>query len=706
MTLTVPKAGVFAGAAPSLRFDRDTTGDTIAAFGDRMVQINAQLQQEREQRGLNRARVQMMSGLNDLQTEFDQIGDPDVIDSQYVQRADALRESIVADLPDGIREQAGLVFDEMAVPHIARQGRRAIDQRQSAEMAHVMGVGEELVRTAAIGDMDQQAAFRDHFDEQLGDLIQRGVMRPDQAQRIRMQIGGQMESARATRMLSDDPDALVAAIDEGEFTQLGGDGIQGWRARAVTQSRTRAAQVAAAAERARNEYLSEMGDIAKDGAAVLRKGQPFARDAELRDALADPEVAAKPEVREYLATAALFDARPELAAMTPEQKRGVLAELEGQAAGKDYEIAPRDTLRDLIKAEDEALAKDPLGYWAATLKDPLPGLPDPGSAAPEEIGAALSARRRRAVSLVEAGRATAAQVKIFTPEEREAWSDRAAPEASPQARAAVAQSMASALGPLSRAAMAEISDDPVFVHVGSGLAAGMDQKLGRQIFEGQRVIAGKQVKLPSEPQRRQAFFGEVSGLFPDGTDKEWSDQAGVRDQIIDSADALYAYRMRGKVEEGGRSGSADPEIGVLDQGVYLQAVHEVMGGTGTYNAGMFSRGKPEGGLQRLNGALTIMPRGVSAGDVKARLTHLGKGGGAIGWAGISPSGAIPQVGGEAPDETTMNQIRLRAVGPDPQTGDDLYVMIRQRPDGAETVVMGDDGLSYNMSMQKLLAVQP
>lgn len=291
---------------------------------------------------------------------------------------------------------------------------------------------------------------------------------------------------------------------------------------------------------------------------------------------------------------------------------------------------------------------------------------------------------------------SASDVKIFTPAEREQWSALAKREASPQTRAAIAQNMASALGPMAPRAMAEISDDPAFVHVGNGLAHGMDQRLAWQVFDGLRVIEEKQVRLPSVPQRRQAFFSEFSGLFPTGTDQQWKDQAGMRDRVIAAADGLYAYRMRGKVAEGGASYSSNPELAVLDRDAYLQAVHDVLGGTGSFNSA-----DAKGGVQVVNGALTFMPADATADGIEERLKYLGQGGGVLGWHGLSKNGVMPSIGGELPDATTMEDVRLRAL-PD---GSYLLIYDNGKASGP-SIVMGDDGKPYQLNMRAFMAVAP
>ncbi len=691
MSLTIPKAGISPGAVASPRIEAPETGGVVADFGRRMQAVGAQLQQEREQRNLNRARVDMMSGLNDLSLEFDQIGDPDRIDAEYGARAGELKDKVVGNLPAGIQDQAALAFDEMSIAHAARQGQRAVGLRKSAEMAGVMAGGSELVRAAAIADPQTQAAYRDQFDDQLDNLVARGVLSPDEAERQRQDFGGQVETARASRLLSEDPDSLVAAIDAGEFAVMDGQSQQGWRARATAAARTNAARAEAEDKRARTERLGEAAQMFKDGIDVLHKGQPYAQADIAAALLSDPDIAALPEAREYAATVVLTEQRPEIAMLPLPQKRALLAELEKTPVEKGYETDTAVALRSMIAADETRFAEDPLGRAEEIGLTPPPVLPDPSTATPEDLVQGLRARGRYSQSLVASDYVEADGARIFTPDERDRWAKAVAPEASPEDRARVAKSLAVGLGPLTTEAAQEIGADPVFTYVGTGLASGLPERLGRQIFEGQRVIAGKQVKLPAVPDRRQAFFGTFSGLFNDGTAMGWQDQSGVRDQITAAADALYAFRMRGQVASG------EDIDGQIEETTYLQAVHEVMGGTGSYD----SR-SARGGLQDVRGEITILPNGVSGRDVEARLDELSSRMntpriGEIAWANVSATGNRPQLGGQRPDAHSVRRMALRAVGPD------QYLMVWPNSQTGElTVVMGDDGHPFAISLSALL----
>lgn len=692
MTLTIPRAGVIGGAAAQApQVPADRTGEMLANFGERMMDVGFDILKEREQRGLGQARLATMQGLNDLQQKYQQVGDPDEIDRGYAADAAALRGQILGNLPQNAQEQAGLMFDEMNVSHASAIGRRAVGLRQSAETAIIMATGEEVVRTAGTGDPAAIATATAQLDQQLRTAISRGVMTPEEAERYRQSYGNQTGQARAARMLSDDPDSLTAAIDAGEFGAMSGEQVQNWRARAVTASQSRAAAAQAEADRATRERVTLAQGVLKDGIGVVRAGRDFARSDEAAALLADPVIAATPEAREYRAAVQLQQSMPGFAVLPLPEKRKALDEARKGGIDKAYDNDVVTAMEGAITADEKAFREDPLTRAGEIGLKPPPDLPDPGTAAPDDTVAALRGRAAYAKALADGGYTD--RPAFFTAAERETWKARVAPEASPADKAQVALELASGLGPDAELAAAEIGADPVFAYVGGGLAHGMSPELGRQIFEGQRVIDGKHVPLPAPARRGEAFFSEFTDLFSDGTAEGWADQAGVRDQVTAAADALYAYRMRGKVVG---QVPGDAETAMLDQAVYLQAAHEVMGGTGRYD-----RRDAAGGIQDLRGRLTALPPGVRAGDVEDRLDDLA---GALSdperataaWRSLTLSGNVPDLGGEQMDARTLRSVSLRASGPH------SYVMVRPGSDGRLSVVVGDDGNPVEIGMAALL----
>lgn len=688
MSLTVPKAGLSAGAVASApQVDVPRTGEMIADFGQRLLQVGARIQQERDQRGLERARVAMASGLNDLQTKYQQIGDPDEIDRGYAEDAAALRSQIVDSVPESVRDQVGTAFDGMNVSYAAGAGRRAVQLRQSSASASIAALGEEVVRSANGGDTQATAAAMAQYDQQVQGAVARGVMTPEEAQRHRQQITDRSGQTRATRTLSDDPRSLVAAIDAGEYAHMSGEDVAGLRSRAVAAAEADAARAAAEAQRARKAQVDQAQALFRDGIAVAGTGRDFARAADADALLKDPEIAATPEAREYVAARDLRHAMPGFAVLPPAEKRKALAEARQGGIEKAYDNDRVRAMETAIEADEKGFAEDPLGRAVQIGLGAPPPLPDLASASDDDLVAGLSARGSYGRALSQMGYTK--NPAFFTAAERETLKARVGVNASPADRAQLAKTLSDGLGQDAPLAAAEIGADPVFAHVGGGLAHGMSVQLGRQIFEGQRVIEGKQVQLPPELKRNQAFFHDLSGLFGDGTDAISGDMSGMRNTIIAATDALYAYRQRGKVQ--GSEWTPDAPV-ALDAAAYLQAAHEVMGGTGSYD-----RSDAKGGVQEVKGALTMLPQGIGADQVEDALDRLeARAGDPEAWRAISASGNVPDLGGQPMDARTLRSLTLRATGPD------AYTLLRHRADGRTEVVMGDDHEPVQIGISALL----
>lgn len=689
--LTVPRAPATLGRTANV----DTTptagqaAGAIAQLGNKMLEIGTRLQTERRQRTLRKTELDITRDMGLARLEVDQIADPERIGPEWDARvADIRARYINEDTDPEVAQALDLSLQQLGDRHGLALSGRVIELERSAVEADWIGARAAIVTEAGIADPTTVGALIEIGEAGIDARVQAGQIDPAAGAKEKQALRAEVQQARATRLLSENPAALVAAIDAGDYDELGPVQGQGWRARAVSAVATGEARAEAEAKRARDQYIGDAKDFLRNGTAVMRRGADFAGAVDAAAILSDPEIAALPEAREFVATWQLMVDQPGLAVMPLADKRAMLADLKDQPADRPFEVDRIDALEKMIAADEKGFRDDPLTYAESIGLRPPPALPDPGSTDPATLGAALQARRNHAASLVSQGYAD--KLVLFTPEEREEWARLADPAASPADRAALAATMTAALDDDAEAALATLTDDPVMPFIGGGMQFGLSELTARQVFEGRRIIDSQQVRMPATPMRRQAFFSEFQGLFEDGTTPGWDDQSEALKQVTEAADGLYAYRMRGKL-----AGGKDAE-GRIDEVVYLQAVHEVMGGTGRYD-----RSDARGGVQEINGWLTILPADVSGRDVKKRLDHLGKGGGLLGWNGISATGNLPAIGGELPDAATMRRVHLRAVGPNE------YVMIYTNAEtGDQAVINGDDGGAYVLRMSAMMALAP
>lgn len=691
MSLTVPRAGVIGGRAPQLAsvpVPVSEMGAAVAGLGERMLQVGTAIEEDRSQRELAQARITMMQGLNELRLEFEQSDSPDDIDVQYPQRAEALKQSILGGLSARSQQGGAVMFDELQVTHGFALGKRAVDLRQSERMATTAALHQTVVSTAAAAsDQPTRDAALGQYDDHLAGLVASGTLTPEEAQLARMSARAEVDNAAAIRMASTDPAGLIARLDDPKdpgFSHLEPTRRAQLRAGAVADLAAAERLRMAEADRAEKERLAGARDLLKSGIDVYRaggKGRDYALSDQVEEALKDPAIAALPEAREYRSAELLHRMQPGFAALPMAEKRRLLAEAEAQPIAKGYEASMAEAMRSQIKADEEGFAKDPIGYAATIGLKATPDLPDPATASAVDMGRALQARAAYALSLQQSGYTK--ETKLFRPDEVEKFKAAAAITAPPEQRAQLSSALAVALGDQVEEAAAEIGADPVFGYVGGMLASGGSEQLARQIFDGQRVIATSDVKLPGPSQRRGAFFGKFASLFSDGTTQDMKDEAAERDRIIAAADALYAWRERARVTD-------NPTPGMIDETKYAQAVHEVMGGTGVYGSG-----KARGGVAELRGRLTILPMNRTKGEVEDMLDTVAAGG-AEAWRAASATGNVPVAGGAPIGAGEFGRASLRWVE------GTSYELVVEDPRTGETLSLwGDDGKPYRLDLGKI-----
>lgn len=693
MSLTVPKAGVIAGRAPALSqvpVAQSQAGAAMGALGDRLLQVGTALEEERSQRELSQARVQMMNGLNDLRLKYEQVGDPDVIDRDFGAEASGLRDQIVGGLSARSQPAAGDMFNEMQASHAMALGGRAIDLRQSQRMATLAETTNATVQAGATADPTTQAVYLGQLDDHLAELVATGTITPEQAQTRRMDAAAEMESARATRLLSDNPQALIDQIDkgaEGGFSNLGADRLQSFRARAVADLAAQAARNLSEQNRADKERLASAKDFLKDGIGVFGRGRDWAESDKAAQMLADPTIAALPEAREYAQAKLLHENMPQFAALPMTEKRRLLAEAKAKPIEKPYDGDLVAAMQSQIAADEKGWKEDRFAHAAEILPTKVPALPDPLTASADELVAGLKPRIRYATSLRDAGHVS--DVKYFSPAEAESWKAAAAESQSPAVRAKLASAFAVAFGDQVEEASAEIGAEPLFSYVGGLIANGGGEVLARQIFDGARAIKAGDTRMPAAPQRRSAFFREFQSLFADGTMPGQLDEAAGRDQIIAAADALYAYCRRG-----------DPNAtdAVLDEDAYRQAVHEVMGGTGAFDSN-----QARGGVQTIHDRLTMLPPDVAGADVTRALEMMRTSAydpviEDYGWRTVSASGNAPRAGGEPLTAKDVKALSLRWV-----EGNAYELLVTDPSTGQLAALRGDNGSPYLVDVRKLVS---
>lgn len=688
MSLTVPKAGVTAGRSATTTISQPDVGGAIGSLGDTMMQVGTAIAQDQRKRQYAEARIEMMKGLNDLRLEFEQVGDPDALDREYPARASELKAQIIGKLDPHIQQDAGILFDELNVPQSAAIGRQAIGLRRSVSMAQLARTTQATVETAGTADPQTQATYVDMLDEHLNDLVANGTITAEEAQLRRQKALAEMRTTRATKLLDTDPGSLIDGIDKGEFSGMDPSQLQGFRARATAQLAAEAKAAQVEAERAQKEAVSQATSFLKEGTTVFGKGRAWTGADQADALLKDPTVADTPEARAYVGAQKLFELMPEFSKLPIAQKEKLLEEQRKKPISEGFEADVADAMQKSVDADRKGFEADRFAYAAQIGLKPAPALPDPATASADDLGKAIHDRAIYSASLTQMGYVD--DFKLFTPEEAAAWKQQASLDAPPAERAKIAMSLAGALGPDAGRVAGEIGAGPVFAYVGGLLAHGGTESLAREIFSGQRALKDKDVQMPPVSERRQTFFKDLTGLFDDGTRPGSRDETKVRNEVLDAADALYAYRGRG-----------DPKNmdGQVNEDDYLQAVHEVMGGSGEFD----SR-NARGGIQEIRGHVTILPPNIKGGDLEDAIDFVRDAGSNPSndfWNQISTTGAKPVVGGQplsdAANDGTWHNTYLRAV-----SGNIYNLVVHNPATGRDEYVYGDDGAPFAIDIRPLL----
>lgn len=695
--LTVPRAGIDPGRAAEVRLETPQTGAALANFGQTMANVGNALEADRLDRQMRRLQVDLTRDMNNLQLELSQIGDPDQLEATYTQRRDALRKSYLEGVTEDGRarvdprnaENFGLAFDELAVRHEFQIGRQALVGRFAQREATYFEYADAATTAASTADPDTREHYLAEGYAQIDALVQSGAITADEAARRKIGLRGDMSNAAATALMAEDPEAFLDAAQAGEFDGLGGERLSQYRARAEASMIANAKAAQVEADRQRAEMKSRAKAVFSEGVKVYGAGRDWSNLASAEAFLADPEIADTPEARAFVQAQALHLAMPEFSKLPASEKRRLLAEEEAKPIAEGFESDVAAAMRANIEADEKGFAADRFARAVEMGFNAAPELPDPAGADSASLAGALQERAYYSASLTEMGYVD--DFQMFSPAEAEAWKAHVSVDAPPAERARIATAIAGAVGPEADRIAAELGADPVFSYVGGLIAAGGSERLAREIFSGQRAIAEKDVQMPPVTDRRQMFFGEFLGLFGDGTEAGMLDESGIRNQIIGAADALYAYRGRGR---------GDDFDGTIDEDLYLQSVHDVLGGTGDYDSS-----KATGGIQEIRGAMTLIPPGVRGADIEDALDFVrdaaGTDFGKDFWREVSASGAAPVIGGaplsDRANAATWDRITLRASGPGRYN-----LVLRVDEDAPLEYVMGDDGAPFELDIAPLL----
>lgn len=596
-SLTVPQAPTTAGRTAASITPKDPRADIVAEASQQVFQIGTRLENDRLERQMGRLQVDLEKDINDLRLEAEAIGDPDELTAFWDERTQSLRDTYLSGTSSDGRarvdrknaERFGLAFDSVVNRHGFTIGSRALAARQSQHSANFMAWEAETAPMRARGTPDEVAAIDADFEDWLEREVASNRLTPEQAEARRQSHYSEGASARATTMLAENPEALISGLEAGEFDSLGAERVAQLRVRGNAAIAAREKEAATERDQAEADRVAAVNTDASSAIKLARAGRTSALEDEI---LADEGFAlAKPEVvAELRGIAALRDNKFAIDTMTLDELRELEARLLTEDITRDWQNEALDAVRSQIEADQDGFSADPMAHAAAK------GLPGYNLEAPENLLEDADATRaffetaaRRSSELVEGGYTDRAMP--LTADQLTQLKETISENGDPRARAELAATVAETFGP---EVMANMGLDPTFSWVAGLSANGGDASIATGIMRGQNEMRLGNVVMPSENDRKGAFFGQVDTLF-----ESMPGGSVIKGQIRGAADALYASRN-----------SVNPD-GTLDEEAYAQALHEVLGGRGSYG----SR-DATGGLAEVNGFMTALPSAVSPRQVE------------------------------------------------------------------------------------------
>lgn len=681
MTLTVPNAGVSAGRAAQPQFEAPEAGAALAQVGQTMLQVGDAIQADRLDRTGLRLTTELQNDMNALRLQTEEIGDPDALDTAWQQGVTELRNQYLGGdgydgevrVPPQLQERFAIQFDDLGGRHAYALGARSLELRQSQREATWVEYRHNALNTTAGMNEEVREATVAQATQLIEARVAANVITPEQGQIQILAFEEDMDAARATIMVAEDPAGYLAAVDAGEFSGLGAQ----TQAQYVAQATRAVASDEREAVTARNGELAELID-------VFETGLP-AGNAAILD---DPAYQALPNYAQAMAARDLAASEGSIRTMRPVDLQTLLAVEREVPITRQWQAERVQLLEDAHAAAVAGWGSDPISYAAEVGITP-PEFVEFDPADPTAFSNMIRSRRAFSNALVEEGYST--EARLFSETERLSIQAAAAADQDPAARAALAEILFQGGG-------IDVVEDPVFRHVGGLASSGVSAELRSEILRGQQVLANDNAVLGSQRERLDAVYTEVAGMFENLPGGE-----AAQSRIMAAADALYVARLR----------RSDPG-GDFQSLTYRQALHEVMGGTGPVNNSRAARG----GVQEYNDVQTVFPRGVNHGDFTAALgalneTFFGYGANDTRTLGTEQAEAViaqmsqisvgqspPIIAGRPVPPRELQQFELRAVA------DDRYVFI-YRANGGTRVVTDANGEDYIFSMLALLqATQP
>jgi hypothetical protein len=590
--ITVPEAGIVGGRSADIRIERPDIGGFVAQAGAAVAQKMGQIKDQQRAVVTQKTQLDMTKELGQERLRFEQMTDPAEIDQQWPQVEAAIRDKYVNQkdangnplfTPDEA-DALGLSFQNLSQRHALALGERTVKLTQSQAEAAWLEARTDIVTTAAGADPDSLAAYLDYGKAAIDQLGKQTGKMPAQIVAEQQAYEAEVMNARLIAAMDQDPAATIAAIDAGTYNALGAEAVAQRRATAQAEVDRRAAAAATAAEAETKKRTDDIGkrlDTIGELTVAGRKVPDV--DFVLN---APDEVKANPKYPRALARVKLGQEIPNLDLMTPAQLDQLITAERAREIVEPWENERLPVLIEMRDKKATALATDPKAALAASGL-PVPEIPAFDPANPEPFVAAL--QESLSFDAFQRDKGYSDQSAIFTKDQKAELKAILAPGADADAKAALAVAILQGTGGNAAPVLSALEADPTFRRTVKVLGLTGDTGLAQSILRGQQKMDTDTVlKLPRADQIR--IFDEITGgVFLDAP-------VAVREELMAASAAVYADGATG----------IDPADQPDDAAaLFEQSLVRVMGAQPDRN-GSYTIG----GLQEVNGSLTVLPVGL------------------------------------------------------------------------------------------------
>lgn len=493
----------------------------------------------------------------------------------------ALRLHHKAD-PDAFRAAAKTYVDELAsaAPESLRYDVRAAASEDASR--HYLGIVAKQQADGLARADNASSALMGRLSSDLSEAVAAG--REEDAGAIRSRLEGVLVAREAlgvnwTRTQSEN--VLIGALDRAE--------------QQIEQQRREADREAEQAEQLRLAESKDRLQVALDAAKNNRASEYDS------DILNDPTYGADhPDLADEVTGRILFNrSRPNFMAAPPSARQAAMDQEQDRPQRTDWDGDFLPIMEDMHEEALRGMRNDPIGFAAQHHPSKPPALPTMDEMAndPASFGKAIADRVDYAEGLRRSGHTD--QRRVFSNEERDQFSAFFDPDVPPEAQFLVASAILDNAEDYAAPVLKEMGASQTLVHasaVASAMAAtgGAGDALVRRAVTGERMLQEGTVSLPSATKRTAAFQSVVGAGIP-------PEAVGVTGQMMKTANALYA------ASAAGLDPASDEAIAAMEN-----AMQEAAGRVALDNG--FT-----GGFQDVLGGRTILPPGITPGDIKDRL---------------------------------------------------------------------------------------